>query len=117
MSYEPKAFSFAGRDYELPRLPWRLSKQVQPALMQVLSQFGGASAPALAALPSAEYDRLGEAVRLALTSVDASMTREAFGELPIGLADLVAAIPAVCLASGLSMRDADGAEAPSDTGK
>jgi len=125
VSEEPFIVALAGRQWALPHLPFRAIKKIQPALLQIYSELGGAamSTASVAGLSEAQLDRLAEAAYCAIAHVDAALTREAFFDLPFSVAELIQAFPPIAQAAGLraapASADAPDAarEAPPEPGK
>ena len=118
MSEEPFVVALGGRLWALPHLPFRAIKAIQPALVRIYLELGGAgvSLASVASLEEAHLDRLAEAAWLAIASVDKAITREQFLDLPFSVADLMQAFPSLARAAGLRAvsRDASPMEAPGE---
>ena len=120
MSDEIFAVELAGRHWEIPHLPFRAIKAIQPALFQIYNDAGGAemTTTSVAALGEAQIERLAQATFRALACVDRSLTYEAFLELPFSVGDLLLAFPSVAKAAGLRpQNEAATAEASPPAGK
>jgi hypothetical protein len=100
---ETFAISLGGKNWSIPHLPFRAIKKIQPALLNIYADLGGAemSLASVARLGEAQLERLAEAAWLAISHVDASLTREQFFDLPFSVAELMRAFPAVAQAAGL----------------
>lgn len=113
MSEESFEVNLAGRRWALPPLPFRVVKAVQPALFQAYADAAQAGDKGLS---EAQIDALAGAVWRALAHVEPGLTLDAFVSLPFSVADLLAALPAVARAVGLSAQAAT-AEASPEPGK
>ena len=105
--------TLAGRSWDLPHLPFRVLRSIQPALFQVYEETGRAER---APLSEGQIDLLAMATWRAVAFVEPALTYEAFAELRFSVADLFAALPAVAQAAGLVARPVT-AEASSEPGK
>ena len=103
MSEETFPVSLGGRQWNLPHLPFRAIKKIQPALFQVYAELGGAaiSTASVAQLSEAQLDRLAEATYQAIAHVDPELARDAFLDLPFSVGELMLAFPAIANAAGL----------------
>ena len=120
MSDEIFIIELAGRRWEIPHLPFRAIKAIQPALFQIYNDAGGAemTMSSVAALGEAEIERLAHATFRALACVDPSLTYEAFLDLPFSVGDLLLAFPSIAKAAGLRPKsEAATAEASPPAGK
>ena len=113
MSAEGFEVRLAGRRWLLPPLPFRIVKTIQPALFQAYSEAAQAGS---GGLKEGQIDALAGAVWRALAHVEAGLTWEEFVSWPFSVTDLLAALPAVAQAVGLSAQTAT-AEASPDAGK
>ena len=113
MTDEPFVVELAGRRWELPHLPFRIIKSIQPTLFKVYADAAQGGNPALA---ESQIDSLGGAVWRALAQVDPTLSLDDFLSLPFSVADLLAALPAVAQAAGLRAQVAT-AEASPEAGK
>jgi hypothetical protein len=95
--------ALGGRQWELPHLPFRAIKKIQPVLFQLYADLSGADAsPAgFARFNETQLDRLAEAAYLALSVVDRDLSREAFFDLPFSVGELMQAFPSIAQAAGL----------------
>lgn len=120
MSDEIFVVELAGRRWELPHLPFRAIKSIQPALFQIYTDAGGAemSMRSVAALGEIEIERLARATWRAIAEVEPALAFDDFMELPFSVGDLLAAFPAVAQAAGLRPRTEQATqEASPSTGK
>ena len=121
MSEEPFLVALGGRRWELPHLPFRAIKAIQPILFQLYGELGGAEAglTSFARFTEAQLDRLAEAAYYAIAVVDKELSREAFFELPFSVGELILAFPAIARAAGLRAVAATEAaqEAPQSMGE
>lgn len=90
----------AGRTWTLPPLPWRIVREIQPAIGTFFTLAGESGANTLR-LTTAELDALAGVVFTAAAHVDRTLTRESFDDLAFSPLDVVRAIPAVARACGL----------------
>ena len=120
MSDATFAVELAGRRWDLPHLPFRVIKAIQPALFQVYADAGAdaVSTRSVAALGEPQLERLAEATWRAISHVDGALSYDDFLALPFSVSDLIKAFPAVARASGLNARnEAVTAEASPAPGK
>lgn len=103
MTCEQNAITLAGRTWEVPRLPFRAVKAIQPALFEIYLAAGGPSmsGESVARLNEAQLDRLAEATWRAISFVDPELSLAAFIDLPFSVGELIQAFPSVARASGL----------------
>ena len=115
---EPFVVELAGRRWQLPHLPFRAIKAIQPALFQIYSEAGGPEMTMLsvAALGEAEIERLAQATWRAIAFVDNSLSYEAFLDLPFSVGDLLTCFPAVAKAAGLRPRNETATQEASPAG-
>ena len=113
MTEESFVVELAGRRWDLPHLPFRIVKSVQPALFNAYSD---AAQAGNAALAEPQIDSLANATWRAIAHVDPTLSFEDFLSLPFSVADLLAALPAVALSAGLRAQTAT-AEASPEAGK
>jgi len=97
-----------GRSWDIPHLPFRITKRLQPALLEMAGNPIGFSVPAMG---EQGLDRFARLAWEAIAFVDKSLTYEAFCELPFAANDLVKAFPSLARASGL-LTDEGGEAAP-----
>jgi len=110
----------AGRRWDLPHLPFRAIKSIQPALFRIYDEAGGGdmTARSVVALGEAEIESLAKTTWLAIAHVDRELTFEAFQELAFSVSDLLSAFPSIARAAGLRPRDKQAtAEASPGEGK
>lgn len=109
MSDETFAVELAGLRWELPHLPFRAIKAIQPALFQVYSDAGGdaITTHSVAALGEAQIERLAEATWRAISHVDPALAYDDFIALPFSVGDLIQAFPSVAKAAGLRAKSAN----------
>ena len=119
MSDETFAVELAGRRWELPHLPFRAIKAIQPALFQIYSRRGRASmtTDGVARLGEKEIERLAEAIWRAIAHVDPALSFDDFLDLPFSVGDLIQAFPSVAKAAGLRAAQNATAEASPEVGK
>ena len=119
MSEEMFPVALAGRQWNLPHLPFRVIKVIQPLLLQIFQDAGGAkmSAASIAQLSESHLDRLAQACWRALAHVDQSLSLESFLDLPFSVSELMQTFPAIAKAAGLRSGDSAAAEASSPPGK
>jgi hypothetical protein len=112
MSEETFAVSLAGRRWDLPHLPFRAIKKIQPVLFQIYAELGGAaiSTSRIAELSEVQLDRLADATWQAIVHVDPGLARDAFLDLPFSVGELMLAFPSLANAAGL--RAVKPSEAP-----
>ena len=108
----------AGRQWDLPHLPFRAIKSIQPALFQIYSEAGGAdmTARSVAALGESEIERLAKASWLAISHVEPGLTFEAFQDLAFSVSDLLSVFPSIARAAGLRTRETAAAGEASPSG-
>ena len=94
---EPFVVALGGRRWELPYLPFRVVKSVQPALF---GAYADASKPGGSGLAEAQIDQLALATWQAIAHVDRGLAYEDFLSLPFSVTDLLAALPAIAQAAG-----------------
>lgn len=106
MSDETFAVELAGRRWELPHLPFRLIKTIQPALFKAYADAGEG------ALTEGQIDNLAQAAWRAISHAEPTLSFEEFLALPFSVGDLFAALPAVAQASGLRPQTATQEASP-----
>jgi hypothetical protein len=101
--------TLAGRRWDLPHLPFRAIKAIQPALFQVYTDAGGQAitTQSVAALGEVQIERLAEATWRAISQVDPALTYDAFLDLSFTVGDLILAFPSVAQAAGLRAKSSD----------
>jgi hypothetical protein len=104
-----------GKAWTLPPLPWRIVREVQPALGRFYDASGSGDASRVIRLSTDDLDGLAAAFYRSLAHVEPTLSRDDFDNLPFAPNDLIRAIPALSRACGLIR---DGAvEAAPDAGK
>ena len=100
--------SLAGLSWRLPHLPFRVIKRVQPALVRLSQDWLADPDPqrGLMRLDEVQLEDLADAVWMALSEVDKTLTWEQFFELPFDLGELAAALPSLLSACGLRVTKA-----------
>ena len=101
--HEGRAVVLGGRNWVMADLAPRQFRKVIPAVI------GLAAVKAPEDLDEAGIDRLLDALYYALTRNYPDLTREEFLDLPIRLAELVAALPILAKAAGIERREGDQA--------
>ena len=103
MNEEIFVVALAGRNWNLPHLPFRVVNAVQPVLFQVYldAGAGAASDASIARLGEAQLEKLAEAVWRAVAHVEPGLCFEEFLALPFSVSELILAFPAVARAVGL----------------
>lgn len=105
--HEGASVALAGRNWVMADLAPRQFRKVIPAVI------GLAAVKQPEDLDEAGIDRLLDALYYALTRNYPDLTREEFLDLPIRLAELVAALPVLAKAAGIERREGSAAgEAP-----
>ncbi len=96
-----------GRRWDVPHLPFRVIKSIQPALFKIYSAAGGENMTtgSVAALGESEIESLAKTTWLAIAHVDRELSFEAFQELPFSVGDLLAAFPSIARSAGLRTRE------------
>ena len=119
MSDETFSIALGGKSWELPHLPFRAIKAIQPALFDTYLAAGGASmsTDTVARLGEAHLDRLAEATWRAIAVVEPALSFAEFLDLPFSVGDLIQAFPAVARAVGLRTAPAATQEASQEPGK
>src|SRR6185437_12417406 len=97
--HEGAAVALAGRSWVMADLAPRQFRKVIPAVIAL------AAVKAPEDLDEAGIDRLLDALYYALTRNYPDLTREEFLDLPIRLAELVAALPALAKAAGIERQE------------
>jgi hypothetical protein len=97
--HEGAAIALAGRSWVLADLAPRQFRKVIPAVIAL------AAVKRPEDLDEAGIDRLLDALYYALTRNYPDLTREEFLDLPIKLAELVAALPTLAKAAGIERRE------------
>jgi hypothetical protein len=110
--------ALGGKSWDVPHLPFRAIKAIQPVLFSVYLEAGGAamSGDSIAQLSETQLDRLAEATWRAVSFVDPDLSYAAFLDLPFSVGELIQAFPAVARAAGLKPSSASSGAAPG-TGK
>ncbi len=109
-----------GRRWDVPHLPFRVIKSIQPALFKIYHEAGGAdmTTRSVAALGESEIEALAKATWLAIAHVDRELSFEAFQDLAFSVGDLLSAFPSIARSAGLRPRETRAAtEAPPTEGK
>jgi hypothetical protein len=107
VSDETFAVELAGRRWNLPHLPFRLIKTIQPALFKADADAGEGG------LSEAQIDNLADAAFRAISYVEPSLSYDDFLGLSFSVGDLFAALPAVAQAAGLRPTKATQEASPS----
>ena len=114
MSDETFPVDLGGCHWDLPHLPFRLVKKIQPAVAAISRAFPTAldAQRALVNLDEAALDAIADVVFAAVNAVDGapSMSKDAFYELPFASGNLVAALPSVLSACGMKIIARDEAD-------
>jgi hypothetical protein len=113
MSDDTFPVDLGGVHWDLPHLPFRLVKRIQPAVAAVSRQFPTAldAQRALVNLDEAALDAIAGVVFSAIGYVDATRSKDDFYELPFASGDLMAALPSVLSACGMTIVARDEADA------
>lgn len=111
MSEETFVVELADRRWELPHLPFRLIKSIQPLLFKVYAETSDGKP-----LDESKIENLSRAVWCGISYVDSAMDYECFIELHFSVSDLFSALPAIAQAAGLRPQNAT-TEASPLTGK
>ena len=103
MSDETFSVALGGKSWELPHLPFRAIKAIQPALFDTYLAAGGTSmsTDSVARLAETHLDRLAEATWRAIAVVEPELSFAEFLDLPFSVGELIQAFPAVAKAAGL----------------
>jgi hypothetical protein len=119
VSEETFAVALGGKRWDLPHLPFRAIKAIQPALFDIYLAAGGPaiSSDSVARLGEAELDRLAEATWRAIAHVDPALSYPDFLDLPFSVGDLIQAFPSVAKAAGLRSANPATREASPEPGK
>ena len=119
MSDETFSVALGGKRWDLPHLPFRAIKAIQPALFETYLAAGGQamSTDTVARLGEAHLDRLAEATWRAITVVDPALSFAEFLDLPFSVGELIQAFPAVAKAVGLRTTPNATQEASQESGK
>jgi len=119
VSEETFAVTLGGKRWDLPHLPFRAIKAIQPALFDIyLAADGPAiSNDSIARLGEAELDRLAEATWRAIAHIDPGLSYSDFLDLPFSVGELIQAFPSVAIAAGLRPRQNATREASPEPGK
>ena len=104
--YDGVAVTLAGRSWVLADLAPRQLRKVMPAVL------GLAAVRSADELDEAAIDCLLDAFYYALTRNYPDLTREEFLDLPIKLAELMRALPALAAAAGIERREANNPGEP-----
>ena len=107
--------TLGGRCWDLPHLPWKVCRVVEPAIMRYYRELIAANM-AISDLPPEIVTDLVDAMFLAISHVDRTLSREEFDDLPFSLGALASAIPDLAPAAGLkviSRGEGDGTEGES----
>ncbi|HVP99507.1 MAG TPA: hypothetical protein VMS87_09765 [Roseiarcus sp.] len=119
MSQETFTVALGGKSWDLPHLPFRAIKAIQPALFDTYLAAGGQamSTESVARLGEAHLDRLAEATWRAIAVAEPALSLAEFLELPFSVGELIQAFPAVAQAVGLRMTPTATQEASQEPGK
>jgi hypothetical protein len=119
VSEETFVVVLGGRRWEVPHLPFRAIKAIQPALFDIYLAAGGPamSSESVAQLGEAELDRLAEATWRAVACVDPALSYPDFLDLPFSVGELIQAFPSVARAAGLRPQREATPEASHPPGK
>ena len=114
--FQAQKIELADREWIVPRLPWRIARDVQASIFAVFEAAGGAglSETTLSRLKPADLDRLADAIYFATTGATSGpkIERKDFDELPFGVAELLAAFGAAAACCGMEPRKAGDPPAP-----
>jgi len=94
-----------GRSFDLPHLPWRVAREIEPALYGVIQEFTSPDntkgfGELLLSMPREQLDGIVDAVFVAAQFSDKELTRETFDDLPFGRTDIARCIQPLCEALG-----------------
>lgn len=119
MSEETFTVALAGRTWQVPHLPFRAIKAIQPALFDIYLAAGGQSmsGDSVARLAETHLDQLAEATWRAISFVDPALSHSDFLDLPFSVGELIQAFPALAKAAGLRAGSGATAEASPALGK
>ncbi len=103
--------TLGGYTFDVPSLPWRVVKQVQPGLLALVG--GLPSNERGVRITAADADAIGNYIfqAIALSPQGQTLTREAFEELPIALLEMAEAVNPILRACGLKFdKPGEGAD-------
>ena len=106
--------SLGGVTFDVPSLPWRVVRELQPALLGWVAKADiGTDGRGVLKLTADDLGGLADLVfqALALSPQGKTMTREAFDDLPFSAIDIAAALAPVLQACGLKFdKPGEGAD-------
>ena len=111
----PYPVSRGGVTFDVPSLPWRLCKELQPGLLGwVVKADVGPDGRGVLRLTPEDLGALADLVfrALAASPQGMTMTREAFDNLPFSALDLASALPPILNAIGLKFEKAGAGSDP-----
>ena len=119
MSEETFNVALGGKSWDVPHLPFRAIKAIQPALFDIYIAAGGQSmsSDSVARLGEAHLDRLAEATWRAVAHVEPALSFADFLDLPFSVGELIQAFPSVAKAAGLKTGASATPEASQEPGK
>ena len=110
----PYPVSLGGVTFDVPSLPWRLCKELQPGLLGwVVKADVGPDGRGVLRLTPEDLGALADLVfrALAASPQGKTMTREAFDDLPFSALDLANAVPPILNSIGLKFdKPGEGAD-------
>jgi len=119
VSDETFRVTLAGKSWDLPHLPFRAIKAIQPALFDTYLAAGGQamSTESVARLSEAHLERLAEATWRAVAIAEPALSYGEFLDLPFSVGELIQSFPAVAQAAGLRITPSATQEASQSPGK
>jgi hypothetical protein len=101
--------TLAGRTWQLPHLPFRILKKLQPRLLaKGAALFGGDLKTLVFRLDEEQLDALAEDAFTALNFAEPTLSKEQFLELPFSSSELLQTVPSLMQACGLELKKAEG---------
>jgi hypothetical protein len=103
MSY---TITLGGQTYDIPSLPWRMVRDIQPDLLAWFNKNEGN----FLKTSTEDLEELSEIVLNVLkkTSQGQSLTQELFDDMPISLTEMVGAVTPILKACGLTFSEPGG---------
>jgi hypothetical protein len=110
--------TLAGKTWQIPHLPFRILKKLQPRLLaKGASLFGGDLKTLVFRLEEEQLDALAEDAFTAISFVEPTLTQEQFLELPFSSRELLETVTSLMRAGGLEVRKPAAGEEPGDDEK
>jgi hypothetical protein len=121
MSDETYKLELGGKSWDIPVLPFKLVKKIQPVILQVYTSLGGSAltVESMSNIDEAVLDKVLGAVQMVAGHVDKDVTVESLNELPFSVVDLMMTFPVLAQCCGFkpALKSAVGGSAAAASGE